>query len=138
MSKCRLFLLAVLLVALPTGCDTFGHTQYVIPNASPTDRATIKHIVESSATTAGLVDKTATSRVPDTIAFYVEPVPYYPVNLGARMVGDSAVVDITGFWTGPAVPPAFKTADSRVSSALTNEFGARLRIPDYAHIVPVQ
>jgi hypothetical protein len=137
MSTLRLFLISVLLVALLTGCDSLHYTQYVISNASPTDRVTIKQTVESSATAAGLVDKTATSRVPDTIAFYLEPVPHFPVSLGARMVGDSAVVDLSCFHPGVAKPAAFQSAESSLTTILTREFGARLTIPDDSHRVPM-
>src|SRR5437870_1421268 len=131
MNTHRLSLAFVLLVAvLAIGCDSLHYTQYVVAKASAADRANIKSAVESSATAAGLVDKTETSKVPDTIAFYIEPVPHFPVSLGARVVGDSAVVDLGCFRPGVARPHAFKTAESRLTSALTNECAARLSVPD--------
>jgi len=138
MNTHRLSLAFVLLVAvLAVGCDSLNYTQYVVAKASASDRATIKRAVESSAAAAGLADKTGTSKVPDTIAFYLEPVPHFPVSLGARMVGDSAVVDLSCFHPGVAKPPAFKTAESHLTSALTNEFGARLKMPGYSRRVPM-
>jgi hypothetical protein len=126
----------LLVAVLVVGCDSLNYTQYVVAKASPSDRAIVKRAVESSAAAAGLADKTETAKIPDTIAFYLEPVPHFPVSLGARMVGDSAVVDLECFHPGVAKPPAFKTAESHLTRALTNEFGARLRMPDYSHIIP--
>ena len=137
MQATRLFLLSVLLVMFVTGCDSLHYTQYVVSNASPTDRAAIKKTVVSSAAAAGLVDKTETSKVPDTIAFYLEPVPHFPVSLGARMVQDSAFVDLSCFHPGVAKPQAFRSAESNLTATLTREFGAQLTMPDHSHRVPI-
>jgi len=128
----------VLIVAvLAAGCDSLHYTQYVVAKASPSDRATIKRAVESSATAAGLIDKTDTSKIPDTIAFYLEPVPHFPVSLGARMVEDSAVVDLGCFHPGVAKPPAFRAAESSLPTTLTREFPPRIAMPEYSHRVPM-
>ena len=139
MNTHRLPLALVLLVAvLATSCDSLHYTQYVVAKASASDRATIKRAVEASATAAGLADKTETSKVPDTIAFYLEPVPHFPMSLGARMVGDSVVVDLGCFHPGVAKPRAFQSAESSLTTTLTREFGVRLSIPDYSHRVPMR
>jgi|SRR5437016_769722 len=131
--------LAVLTVAFfAVGCDSLHYTQYLVANASPADRATVKTAVEAAAVEARLVDKSDTSRVPATIAYYLQPVPHFPVSLGARVVGDSAIVDLSCFHPGTAKPPAFKIAESRLTSALANEFGPRLTLPDFLHRIPFE
>src|ERR1044072_6622335 len=136
MNTHRLPLALVLLVAvLSTGCDSLHYTEYVVAKASASDIATMKRAVDSSTTAAGLVDKAEISKVPDTIASYLEPVPHFPVSLGARMVGDSAVVDLGCFHPGVAKPRAFQSAESSLTTTLTREFGVRLTMPDYSHRV---
>jgi hypothetical protein len=120
------------------GCDTLNYTQYVVTSATPTDRAVIKKAVEASATTAGLVDKTETAIIPNVIVFYVEPVPHFPTTLGARMVNDMAVVDLSCFHPGAAKPPAFQSAESLLTTTLSREFGTRLTMPDRSHMVPMK
>jgi len=125
------FVVAVVLV----GCDSVDYTQYVVARASASDRATIKRTVKASAAAAGLVDKTQTSTTQGTIALYVEPIPHFPVDLGARMVGGSAVIDLMCFHPGVGKPPAFQSAEFSLTTTLTREFGQRLTMPDYKHRV---
>jgi hypothetical protein len=113
-----------------SGCDSLHQTQYVVANATLNDQKTVKSAVESAASEAGLVDKTDASKVPSTIVYCLEPVPHFPVSLGARVVGDSAVVDLSCFHPGVAKPHAFKIAESNLTAKLTNEFGTRLAMPD--------
>ena len=132
------FLAFVLWVALVcAGCDALHYTQYVVANASASDRATIKRVVDTSASEAGFADKTETSKVPDTIVFYLQPVPDYPVTLGARIVGESVVVDLSCFHPGVAKPPAFKSLESSLTETLTVEFRERLSMPAYKDRIPV-
>ena len=130
-----LVLLAALLAA---GCDTINYAQFVVAKVSPADQVIIKQTVESSAAAAGLADRTETSKVPDTLAFYLEPVPHFPVSLGARMVGDSAVVDLSCFHPGVDKPLAFRSAETNLTTTLYREFGTRLAMPDYQHRVPLK
>ena len=134
----RLSLAFVVLVALVcAGCDSLHHTQYVVADASASDKATIKSVVETSASEAGFADKTETSKVPDTIVFYLQPVPHFPVSLGARRVGEFVVVDLSCFHPGVAKPPAFKSLESSLTETLALEFGERLTMPDYKHLIPI-
>lgn len=126
---------ALMIASMLVGCDSLNDTQYVIAGASVSDRATIKRSVRSSAIAAGLTDRPATFNVRNTIAYYLEPVQHFPVGLGARMVDDSAIVDLTCFHPGVGKPPAFRTAESLLTKTLTQGFGERLTMPDYGHIV---
>ncbi len=140
MNAYRLSILFAVLAAavFATGCDSLHQTQYVIASATLNDQKTVKGVVEKVASEAGLADKTDTSKVAGTIAYYLEPVPHFPVSLGARVVGDSAVVDLGCFHPGVAKPPAFRIAESRLTAVLTNEFGTRLTIPDRLHQIPIE
>lgn len=137
MNATRLLLISVLVITFVSGCDSLHFTQYVVSNASATDRATIKKAIVSSAEAAGLVDKTETSKIPDTIVYYLEPVPHFPVSLGARMVQDSAVVDLSCFHPGTEKPLIFQSVESNLTATFTREFGARLAMPDNSHSVPL-
>lgn len=129
--------IALFVAMICAGCDSLHYSQYVVANASASDRGIIKRAIESSAIAAGLVDKTETSRIPGTIAYYREPLQKFPVVLGARMIGDSGIVDLSCFHPGVSKPPAFKTAESALTESLTREFGDRLTMPDYLHRVPL-
>ena len=110
----------------------------MVANASSADQTTVKKAVEAAASDAGLIDKSDASKIPGTIAYYLQPVPHFPVSLGARVSGDSAVVDLGCFHPGVAKPPAFKIAEFRLTSALSNEFRARLTMPDRLHRLPLE
>lgn len=130
---------AVLVAAVfATGCDSLHQRQYIIANATLTDQKTVKNACDTVASEAGLADKTDTSKIPGTIAYYLETVPHFPVRLGVRVVGDSAVVDLGCFYPGIAKPPTFRIAESRLTVVLTNEFGARVTMPDGAHQIPIR
>ena len=128
--------LLLLTAAFCSGCDVLDSKQFVLPNASATDRLTIKRAIKSMAAGAGLSDRTQTSRVPDTIAYYTEPNNPFSVSLGARMVKTSAVIDLSCFHPGPGTSPLFKKVDLSLTETLTHEFGARLTTPDFHHQVP--
>ena len=134
----RFWILVVLMALVCSGCDTLHSRQYVVDKASAADRETIKAAVESTAMTAGLADKTETSKVPDTIAFYLEPVPHFPTSLGARLHGDLAIVDLSCFHPGRKKPAAFKTAESELTEKLGRAFGERLSMPEYPDRVPLR
>ena len=127
---------ALLAAAFCSGCDVLDSKQFVLPNASATDRLTIKRAIKSTAIGAGLSDRTQTSITPDTIAYYTDPNNQFRVSLGARMVKTSAVIDLSCFHPGPGTSPLFKKVDLSLTDTLTHEFGARLTIPDRHHMVP--
>jgi hypothetical protein len=134
----RCSILVALIALVCGGCDTLHSRQYVVDKASAADRETIKAAVESTAMAAGLTDKTETSKVPDTIAFYLEPVPHFPTSLGARLDGDLAIVDLSCFHPGTKKPAAFKTAESQLTEKLGRAFGERLSMPEYPDRIPLR
>lgn len=133
--KTQTILLAACLCLV--GCDSLHYNQYVITNASPADRAIVKESVAKSAVNAGLVDKTASSMVPDVIVYYLEPVPNFPVSLGARMVDGAAVVDLSCFHPGVAKPPVFQTVELSLTATLNREFGTRLKTSPPSERIPL-
>jgi len=134
----RSLILVVLVALVCGGCDTLHSRQYVVDKASAADRETIKAEVESAAMAAGLADRTETSKVPDTIAFYLEPVPHFPTSLGARLHGDLAIVDLSCFHPGRKKPPAFRTAESLLTEKLGRAFGERLSMREYPDRIPLR
>jgi hypothetical protein len=52
------------------------------------------------------------------------------------MVGESAIVDLGCFHPGPGKWPVFEKVESRLTLALTDEFGTRLTMPVYPHQAP--
>ena len=112
-----------------TGCDTMNWQQYQISgvSAGSPDAARLKSVLQAVASQTGLDDRTAVSRVPDTLVFYSQPPQAFRVDLGARFYQTNVLVDLVG-GIGPT-PDAYKQAKRLLTPALTNEFGSRLSIP---------
>lgn len=126
------------LLLLAMGCDTIHQNQFVVAEASPGDCAFVATTIVRAAEEAGLEDKTASSNVRSTIAYYSEPVPHFPVHLGGRMVGDSAVVDLMCFHPGWRKPRAYKVAEKALRTQLSEEFGERLKEPRHGERIPIK
>ena len=118
------------------GCDSLSRTQYVVAKASYADQAAIKKIVRATGMKAKLVDKTSESRAPHTLIYFAEPVPHFPIELGARMVGDTAVLDLNCFHPGPGKTPLFKSLEAELTPAMDRQFGTRVTMPDYKNLLP--
>ncbi len=130
------FIATLLAVAFCSGCDVLDSKQFVIPNASPGDKATIKRVVNTSAVNAGLSAAAPSARVPNVLAYYTQPNTPFSISLGARMVNTSAVIDLSCFHPGPGTSPLFKRLDSSLTETLRHQFGERLTMPDVSHKVP--
>jgi hypothetical protein len=124
----RLAFLALLTLTL-VGCDTYHHEQYRISRAANTrDRAKLKELLASIASTSGFHDCFRISRAPRTVAFYcdMDVVPYSGGQLGAREVGDSIVVDL--LHSLGSQTRAFNRAHESLEPALIAAFGQRLSV----------
>jgi hypothetical protein len=128
-------------VAGITGCDTLNYAQYQIARAgaNPVDRAHVVAAVNSAASRAALSDATSRSHVPDTLVYFEEPVGHFPTTLGARVVGDSIVVDLVCFHPGPGESKPFSAAKVSLSDSLRVEFGGRLTmLQNYRDRIPLE
>jgi hypothetical protein len=117
----------VFVALLLSGCDTVNIQQYRIAGTARRDTGKVKYVLHSVASRTGLIDRTSTSRAPQTLVFYTQPdVQHFRVDLGARMRGDDIIVDLNGGF-GPA-RPEFKQALHLLTPALSSEFGSRLTV----------
>jgi hypothetical protein len=122
----------VAIVAALAGCDTLNRIQYQIAESSTNaaDRVLVIDVVRNAAATAGLIDRTSASNVPETLGFFAEPVDHFPTILRARAAGDLLVVDLSCFHPGPGKSKAYSAAEAILSTSLQRDFGARLNIVD--------
>ena len=67
-------------------------------------------------------------RVNSTLVYFAEPAEHFPTTLGARVVGDSIVVDLVCFHPGPGKSKAFSVARMLLDASLRDQFGTRLSI----------
>src|SRR6266481_6865980 len=120
-----LTLLALTLVS----CDTYHHEQYKVSKAANVgDRAKVKHLLASIASSSGFHDCYPISRAPHTVAFYCEMdvIPYSGAQLGAREVDDSIIVDL--LHSLGSQTRAFNEAHKLLEPALAAAFGQRLSV----------
>jgi|SRR5438477_7086709 len=92
----RVSFLALFALTLAS-CDTYHHEQYNVSRAANvSDRAKIKHLLASIASSSGFHDCYPISRASHTVVFYCEMdvIPYSGAQLGARELDDSIVVDL--------------------------------------------
>jgi len=129
--------LALIASAL-VSCDTYHHEQYKVSRAANVgDRAKVKHLLASIASSSGFHDCYAISRAPRTLAFYCEMdvIPYSGAQLGAREVGNSIVVDL--LHSLGSQTRAFNRAHELLEPALATTFGERVSVvnpPEELHI----
>lgn len=124
----RFVLVAVAALAC-FGCDTLNYTQYKISDsAGAPERAAVVKIVQSAAADAGLVDRLDTSRVPNTLAYFSEPVEHFPTALGARTVGELVVIDLACFHPGAGEAKRYSLARAKLAASLGEQFGSRVTI----------
>jgi hypothetical protein len=112
---------------LLVGCDTYHHEQYKIRRAaSAGDRAKLKHVLGSVASTSGLHDCNAISRAQHTVALYCEldVIPYSGAQLGARKIDDFVVVDL--LHSLGSQTRAYDRAHQLLEPALVAAFGERV------------
>jgi len=121
---------AVWMAVFLTGCDSLSYRQFVIKSVTGTDKASVVSVMGTAARESGLEDRTKESRVQDTIAYFAELVPHFPVSLGARVDGHDIVIDLTCFHPGgpSAAPKAFRIAAASLSRDLPKAFPDRLVI----------
>jgi hypothetical protein len=127
----------VFIALLLSACDTLNVQQYRIAGGAHRETAKLREVLQHVANQTGLVDRTSTSHAPHTVVFYTQPaIEHFRVDLGARIVGDDAVVDLNGGF-GPA-RPEFKQALRLLTPALSSEFGSRLTVmPPSTQSIPV-
>jgi len=87
------------------------------------------------ASRCGLKDVTSTSTVKDTLILYSQPdVEHFRVDLGARAIGDSVVIDLVGGF-GPRTR-SFTEAQRILREELEHEFPGHFAIPSPP--IPIQ
>jgi hypothetical protein len=124
----RVSFLALLTLTL-VSCDTYHHEQYKVSRAANVDdRAKVKDLLVSIASSSGFHDCYPISRAPHTVAFYCEMdvIPYSGAQLGAREVEDSIVVDL--LHSLGSQTRAFNRAHKLLEPALAAAFGQRLSV----------
>src|SRR5438477_7041774 len=124
----RVSFLALFALTLAS-CDTYHHEQYNVSRAANvSDRAKIKHLLASIASSSGFHDCYPISRAPHTVAFYCEMdvIPYSGAQLGARELDDSIVVDL--LHSLGSQTRAFNRAQKLLEPALAAAFGQRLSV----------
>jgi hypothetical protein len=125
-----------------TSCDTYHHEQYKIARAANVgDRAKVRELLASIATSSGLRDCYRISRAPHTVAFYcdMDVVPYSGAQLGAREAGGAIIVDL--LHSLGSQTRAFNRAHKLLQPALAATFGERFSIvepPEELHITSNQ
>jgi hypothetical protein len=130
--------LAGALFLVAAGCDSLDTTQYVVRKASGRDQNAIAQTVDAIAGDARLENRTDGSKVAQTLRYYLEPIPHFPVSLGVRIVKEDAVIDLSCFHPGVGKTSKFKEVESRLTLALSNEFGVRLATPEKPERVPLE
>ena len=130
MKPAPLFLIVILLGVFLAGCDTVMMSQYRVVSVA-TDRGEKQELLEALARVAvrvGLEDRTQTSSVKETLVYYAEPnVEHFRVDLGARVVGDSIVVDLLGGF-GPKTR-TFEKAQQVLREEMDRSFPGRYDVP---------
>jgi len=120
------------------GCDTLNQHQFVIrtePATIEADTAVIADILCDEAEARGLVDGTADAQLPTCICYYLEPVKYFPLTLGARTAEGSLVVDLYHFHPGPGSTFKYIAIKRHLASRLRVAFAERLRVPRWKEFV---
>ena len=109
------------------GCDSIHSEQLLLRPVTTApavgdERATaIKEAIASVAASNGLEDRTSTSAVARTIAYYVEQVRHFPVAVGARVVQEGYVVDIQLFHPGWHEPAKYKRVRAELIDEIRNK-----------------
>ena len=120
--SCALFL---------TSCDSLHYKQYVIRDASFEDRETVSAVLANVARVATLEEVTVESSVPKILAYYEEKPEIqssFKVWLGARMLNEDLIIDLSCFYPGWNPPPVYKSAETDLFQELSKMFGERLII----------
>lgn len=130
MNRSLTILLAIASMSLMSACDTMMVSQYRVTSVATAkeERARLLESLARIAASLGLTSATSTSTVKNTLVFYSQPdVKNFPVQLGARIVDDSIVVDLTGGF-GPK-SPAFKKAEKALLEEMERSFPGKYDIP---------
>jgi hypothetical protein len=130
MNRTLTILIAIAAMFLVSACDTMMVSQYRVTSIATAkeERARLLESLARVASNLGLTDVTSTSTVKNTLVFYSQPdVKNFAVQLGARIVGDSIVVDLTGGF-GPRTP-AFKKAEKELLEEMERSFPGKYDVP---------
>lgn len=87
--RTRTMFIAVLCLSL-SACQTFGHIQFLLPDAQ---RSRLVEALGQLASSAGLADRREQSLIPDTIVYFAEGEQSF-TEIGARMHEGKVVVDL--------------------------------------------
>jgi hypothetical protein len=130
MKSAPIFLIVTFLGVFFAGCDTVMISQYRVVSVA-TDKGEKQKLLETLARVAvrvGLENRTQASRVRETLVYYAEPnVEHFRVDLGARVVGDSIIVDLTGGF-GPKTR-TFEKAQQVLREEMDRSFPGRYDVP---------
>ncbi|MES9946692.1 MAG: hypothetical protein ABW080_17200 [Candidatus Thiodiazotropha sp.] len=124
----------VLLIAFGLfGCDTFNRDQLLVRSAIGNEEAKSVEISVAEAATAfaenkGLINKTAESKVQDTLLYYQSSDEYFPITLGARKVADGVVIDLLHFHPGSGETAAYSQMKLELSEILIGRFGTAVTV----------
>jgi hypothetical protein len=130
---------ALLSIAL-AGCGTLNQAQFQIPDpsGSAADRERLVAVVKNAATDAGMVDRTASSKIPNTLVYFEEPVASFRTTLGARTAAGYLIIDLACFHFKACETPTFSFMTKSLADALQTEFGSNWRlVTDPANRIPV-
>lgn len=96
----------------------------------------MQRFVSRVATEAGLQNHTDESKVSGTLLYFVEPIPHFPILIGARTTDETVIVDLIHFHPGSSTTPAYDKLDSTISAGLIQRLGTRLTKPNYDAFIP--
>ena len=122
---------------LLTACETLNFSQYQVVGTvnqlgvraavSPADQEAVKQIVSSVAAQFKLVNMTASSLVPNIVAYYTELDVANPIEIKVYTSEDKLVVDLMQSSTGGETS-AFRDLKDTLVRELTDRFGDRLNV----------
>ena len=121
-----------LLLLLFSACGTPSRTRYEVlapsgdqPRVSAQDREQVKEALGAVASELRLKDFTATSLVPETIAFYQQESRSNPLKLLAWVDNDRIFVEVQQFPPQPGDSLLYQRARTAVQEELSRRFGQR-------------
>jgi hypothetical protein len=138
--KLSMTLLAVLAAVLVTGCNTLNYSQYEVKGPvnnlgvrtalSAADRDAVKEIAGTVAAEFKMKNMTASSMVPNTVAYFVEIDVNNPMEIKVYNSGGQVLVDVLQSNAGGETL-AFRQLKETMQSELDKRFGSRMEITPF-------
>ena len=129
-------------VLLLAGCTVPNQARYQVfpasathPTATPADQAAVKEIIQTAAKTLKLEDMTASSIVPNTIAYFQQVDSNTPVKLIAWNENGKILIELM-HWPdtlGETLP--FRSTREYIESELKQRFGDRASVVAFKKLV---